>query len=603
MISILRTDFYKATHLMQYREDITHFTSYLTPRSSRFKSINKMVVFGIANFVNKWLYEDFNKNFFAKNYTEIYNEVIDVLCNGLGYSKESAEKTYEKIYSLWELDFLPIEINGLPEGTMCPMQVPAIEIRSTDDEFAWVAQVIESLLSCEIWHPIISATIGLEYKKIAKAAFDKTVDNNISHMTAMCDFSMRGQESYDSAIASGAAFLTSFYNCSTIESRKYIENNYNDMSPIKVNGLTSTEHSVMCSDYAICDDERETYKRLLTEVYPNTSFAAVCDSYDFWNVVTNILPSLREEIEAHNGFIGIRHDSDEPVHALCGIETIDFNEIFPNDDDVINITDEAEFEDFIYEYFNDDKYEYFSDDKYDEKIFYITYKNKNRDILFDGVFKVFPEISNERGSYTDCKYYFIDSICIEKIKDTKTWEDKGMVESLYELFGGTINSKGYKVMNPKLKAVYGDSITIPRAKEIYRRLEEKGFAANNVSLGVGSFSMECLEEDGILKPFTRDSFSIAIKATYGRRIDSNSGNEIEFPIFKNPKGCEGKKSLKGLCVPYYKNNKLTVCQELTEQERYEMQDKTAFVPYFKDGNIVSYPFEDIRKRMEENCND
>ena len=38
--------------------------------------------------------------------------------------------------------------------------------------------------------------------------------------------------------------------------------------------------------------------------------------------------------------------------------------------------------------------------------------------------------------------------------------------------------------------------------------KDNGFAANNVSLGIGSFSMSCLEENGVLKPFTRDSFSV-----------------------------------------------------------------------------------------------
>lgn len=595
MISILRTDFYKATHMMQYREGITHFTSYLTPRGSRFKNIDKMVIFGIANFVTKWLYEDFNKNFFEKDSDEIYYDVMVVLCNGLGYSKEIVEKTYDKIYKLWKLNYLPIEINGLPEGTLCPMQVPAIEIRSTHPDFAWVAQVIESILSCEIWHPIMSATVGLEYKKIAKLAFDKTVDDNISHMTAMCDFSMRGQESYDSAVASGAAFLASFYNCSTIESRKYIEKNYYDDIPVKVNGLTSTEHSVMCSDYAIGNDEKETYRRLLTEVYPNTSFVAVMDSYDFWNVITNILPSLRNEIESHKGFLGCRHDSDEPVHALCGIPQFNFNKIFAFDSDVIHISDEEEFEDFIYEFMNDN---YPKVNKPFEAYFKYTTEPEDEGHdgeFFCGVYKIIPT------SY--CLNYDIEEheYDIVKVRESLTYEDKGMIETLYELFGGFVNSKGYKVMNPKLKAVYGDSITIPRAKEIYKRLEQKGFAANNVSLGVGSFSMECLEEDGILKPFTRDSFSIAIKATYGRRIDDN-GNEIEFPIFKNPKGCSGKKSLKGLCVPYYNDNKeLCVEENLIEKEREEQINKSAFINYFKDGRITYYSFEDIRDRMEENC--
>ena len=580
--SILKTDFYKVTHMQQYNTGITHFTSYLTPRGSRFKNIDKMVIFGIANFVNEILYKDFNENFFGKHWLDIYEDLIEVLHDGLYYSLPTIKETELKIKKLHELGYLPIELNGLPEGTLCPMGVPAIEIRSTHPDFAWVAQSIESILSCEFWHPAISATMALEYKKIAKAAYDKTVDDDISHMTAMCDFSMRGQESYTSSVASGAAFLTSFYNCSTIESRRYIRENYNDTKPERVNGLTSTEHSVMCSDYAICGDERETFKRLLTEVYPDTSFAAVSDSYDFWNVVTNILPSLREEIEAHNGFIGIRHDSDEPVHALCGIKSINLNKILCGEPEVNNFED---FESLVYEIVNDDLH-------FDE-VEEVYFEYKFKDITYKGVFDIIPYV--ESYDHKGREWIAYETTFL---REERTPEDKGMVESLYELFGGYTNSKGYKVMNPKLKAVYGDSITIPRAKEIYKRLEEKGFAANNVSLGVGSFSMECLEEDGVLKPFTRDSFSIAVKATYC--IYNDNGEEKEIFIYKDPKGCSGKKSLKGLCRVVENYEEIKVVQELNQQQYDALKPASLFVNYFKDGNVNKYSFKDIRSRMEDN---
>ena len=580
--SILKTDFYKVTHMQQYNTGITHFTSYLTPRGSRFKNIDKMVVFGIANFVNEILYKDFNENFFGKHWLDIYEDLIEVLHDGLHYSLPTIKETELKIKKLYNLGYLPIELNGLPEGTLCPMGVPAIEIRSTHPDFAWVAQSIESILSCEFWHPAISATMALEYKKIAKAAYDKTVDDDISHMTAMCDFSMRGQESYASSVASGAAFLTSFYNCSTIESRRYIRENYNDTKPERVNGLTSTEHSVMCSDYAICGDERETFRRLLTEVYPDTSFAAVADSYDFWNVVTNILPSLREEIEAHKGFIGIRHDSDEPVHALCGIKSINLNKILCGEPEVNNFED---FESLVYEIVNDDLH-------FDE-VEEVYFEYKFKDITYKGVFDIIPYV--ESYDHKGREWIAYETTFL---REERTPEDKGMVESLYELFGGYTNSKGYKVMNPKLKAVYGDSITIPRAKEIYRRLEDKGFAANNVSLGVGSFSMECLEEDGILKPFTRDSFSIAVKATYC--IYNDNGEEKEIFIYKDPKGCSGKKSLKGLCRVVEDYKEIKVVQELNQQQYDALKPASLFVNYFKDGNVNKYSFKDIRSRMEDN---
>lgn len=578
MNSILKTDFYKVTHMLQYRDNITHFTSYLTPRGSRFQSIDKMVVFGIANFVNEYLFKGFNEEFFDVEWPVVRNEVVEVLEKGLGYPQRLVNNTLVKIGALHNLGYLPIEINGLPEGSICPMQMPAIEIRSTDFAFAWVAQSIESLLSCEFWHPTMSATIAHEYAKIAKAAYDKTVCG-VDYKTAMCDFSMRGQESYESAVASGAGFLTSFYNCSTVESRYYIERNYVHGEKVRVNGLTSTEHSVMCSDFSLCGDERETLKRLLTEVYPDVSFSAVSDSYDFWRLVTEILPTLKEEIENHKGFIGIRHDSDEPVHALCGVKSINLNELLCEELKFNNFED---FENLVYEIVNDDLH-------LDDEEVYFEYKSKNK--TYKGVFGITPYI--ESYDHKGREWIAYETTFL---REEKTPEDKGLVEVLYELFGGEKNDKGYVVINPKVKAVYGDSITIPRAKEIYDRLKKKGFAANNVSLGVGSFSMECLEEDGVLKPFTRDSFSIAVKATYGRKRIADG--EVGFPIFKDPKGCEGKKSLKGLCRVVKEDGEFKVIQNLTE-EKYNAYQTHEMVNYFKDGKPVKYSFEDVRNRLEE----
>jgi len=589
--TIMKTDFYKLTHLSQYRPELTHFTSYLTPRSSRLKTTDKMVFFGLSNFCYKYLVKDFNETFFNVPAEQIKEEYYDALVNGLGYDREAVDKTLEKVLALHKLGYLPIEINALPEGTLVPMQIPAIEIRSTDERFAWVAQSIESLLSCLIWHPSVSATVGYQYGLIAKYYYDKTVENADSWKSGMCDFSMRGQESYESAVNSSLGWLTTFYNSSTVGARFEIKEIYNDVEPVIVRGLTSTEHSVMTSDYAIVGDERETYRRLLTEVYPKTSFAAVADSYDFWNISTNVLPTLRKEIEEHQGFLGLRHDSAEPVAALCGIETFKLNDWInvPAFDKHDHIEQEIQeyMADTLWEIINDN----FPKDCEDERLCRAILKTNFG--TFDYIYNIIPEMTSERGALTDSKYYYVDKYGVEFVRET-TYEDKGMVESLYELFGGEINSKGYIELNPKIKAVYGDSITLQRAKEIYKRLEERGFAANCVSLGVGSFSMEAIEENDELKPFTRDTFSIAIKATYGKTTD---GKELQ--IFKDPKGFSRKKSLKGLCIPYWENGELKVKSELDEEGAKNFEKISAFYPYFKNGVLYHTRFNDIRNRVEK----
>ena len=109
---------------------------------------------------------------------------------------------------------------------------------------------------------------------------------------------------------------------------------------------------------------------------------------------------------------------------------------------------------------------------------------------------------------------------------------KGVIELLWDVFGGTTNEQGYKVLDSHIGAIYGDSITIDRADEICARLEAKGFASTNVVLGIGSFTYQYN---------TRDTFGFAMKATY---VEINGeGREI----FKDPITDDGtKKSATGL---------------------------------------------------------
>jgi nicotinamide phosphoribosyltransferase len=184
--------------------------------------------------------------------------------------------------------------------------------------------------------------------------------------------------------------------------------------------------------------------------------------------------------------------------------------------------------------------------------------------------------------------------CVKVVTET--------VFHLWNIFGGTINSKGYRVLNPHIKALYGDSITVQRAEQIYEILEKNGFAASNVSLGVGSFSMHCIEEDGMLKPFTRDTFSMAIKAVYAEFTDEN-GNVTKMPVYKDPKtdreagGGNFKKSQKG-CVVVSKNNDGSYT--FTDGYNWDETDNeyNALRPIFRDGKmVVDDDLATIRQRL------
>lgn len=482
---MLLIDFYKATHDMQLPEHITKSVSYFTPRMSRVEMWDEVVMFGLQAFIKTYLIEYFHKEFFEKSYEEAVGEYERILDATLGKNAYSSEK----IKKLHKLGYLPIEIIALPEGARVPMHVPMFGITNTHKDFAWLPQALESLISAEMWHPMISATVGDSYRNIVNRYYEKTCDDTISRAKALGDFSFRGQECLQSAIKSSAGWCLSFLNTATVPTIPFLEENYQcDCTKEEVAfGAVSTEHSVMCSNYAADGDEITLLSRLLTEIYPDTSFSAVLDSYDYWNIIDHVLPQLKEEILNHNGCMLMRGDSGD---------------------------------------------------------------------------------------------------CVEVVTET--------VFHLWDIFGGTVNEKGYKVLDPHVKAIYGDSITIRRCEQIYRILTENGFACSNVALGVGSFSMQCVEENGILKPFTRDTFSSCIKATYCE-IDGKP-----YPIFKNPKEGGFKKSQKGCCVVRKDENGTYSYQDEFNWEEAVNAKDNELVTVFKDGVLVrEQSLAEIRDRLQE----
>ena len=507
--AMLLKDFYKCVHLSMINPSMTKSVSYFTPRKSRVDMWDKVVNFGLQAFIKEWLIDNFNETFFNRPEEEVVNEYKRIMENTMvkdGYG-------LEKIIELHRLGYLPIEIFSLPEGVEVPMHVPIFGITNTHEDFAWLGQALESLISAEMWYPMVTATVGHTYRKIVNKWYKRTVDDNVPCRRALGNFDFRGDQGLDAALKAAGGWMLSFVNTATVPAIPWMEEMYNcNCEKEEVGfGAVSTEHFVMCSnsafdiihnmndyEYKDIDPHRERIflKKLLTELYPNTSFSCVCDSYDYWNIVENILPTLKDEILAHNGCFLVRGDSGDCV-----------------------------------------------------------------DVVTKTVFK------------------------------------------LWDIFGGTYNSKGYKVLDPHVKALYGDSITVERADRIFEILNDNGFAANNVSLGVGSFSMHCIEENGQLKPFTRDTFSFAIKAVYAEFRDKD-GYIVPMNVYKDPKtdrdtGDGFKKSQKGCCIVCHNPSLDTYeyfdeCDWLKASGNIYNELKTVF----KDGKLIKEETLDtIRQRL------
>ncbi|PZR23684.1 MAG: nicotinate phosphoribosyltransferase [Flavobacterium psychrophilum] len=160
-------------------------------------------------------------------------------------------------------------------------------------------------------------------------------------------------------------------------------------------------------------------------------------------------------------------------------------------------------------------------------------------------------------------------------------ERKGVVELLWDVFGGSVNNKGYKELIPQIGAIYGDSITIERATEICERLKQKGFASTNVVLGIGSFTYQYN---------TRDTFGFAMKATYGEV--KGQGREI----FKDPITDDGtKKSAKGLMKVVKENGNY----KLIDQVSWEQEQTGELKEVFRDGKLlIDQSLAEIRERVK-----
>jgi len=477
---LLLTDGYKVDHRRQYPKKTTLVYSNWTPRKSRIEGIEEVTFFGLQYFIKKYIIEEFNNNFFSKPKEEVITAYAKRIDNYLGENSVGTDH----IAALHDLGYIPMVFKALPEGVSVPIRVPMFTMYNTLPEFFWLTNYFETILSTTVWLPCNSATLARQYRIILDKYAEET--SSVPEFVDFQghDFSMRGMAALEAALISGAGHLLSFTGTDTIPAIDFLERYYNADSTKEFIGgsVAATEHSVMSmgTDSA----EQETFKRLISEVYPNGIVSVVSDTWDLWKVLTEYIPNLKEDILARDGKVVIRPDSGDPVKIICGD---------PNSKD-INV-------------------------------------------------------------------------------------NKGVVQLLWDTFGGHINEKGYKELDSHIGAIYGDSITIERATQICEGLKKNGFASTNVVLGIGSFTYQYN---------TRDTFGFAMKATYGE-VDG-----LGRDIYKDPITDDGtKKSARGLI----KITKEKGTYKLTDRVSWDEEKEGELKEVFRDGKmLVDLSLADVRAR-------
>ena len=461
--AMFATDGYKLDHRRQYVEGIQRVYSNWTARGSRIDGVNEVTFVGLQYAIKRVLMEDFEA-FFAADVDEVCAEYQRMLDNFLGPNEIGTDH----IRALHNLGYIPLEFKALPEGTAVPLRVPMFTVENTHPEFFWLTNYFETILSNMLWMLMTSATNAARIRRLIDSFAMQTTGTTEGVGFQGHDFSMRGMAGPDAAILSGMGHLVAFTGTETVP-------------------VPATEHSVMCAGGK--ESERETFERLL-DLYPTGIVSIVSDTWDFWGVMTNHLPALKDKIMSRDGKLVVRPDSGDPADIICGVNS-----------------------------------------RLDE---------------------------DELGAFSEAQ-------C------------KGAIELLWDEFGGTVNEQGYKVLDPHVGLIYGDSMNYERIKDICERLEAKGFATSCVVFGLGSYGYQYQ---------TRDTFMFAMKATW---VEINGEG---LAIFKDPKTDNGtKRSAKGRLAVIEGPDGLTLIDDATAEQEAE----SLLTPVWRDGKFLKrLSFDEVR---------
>jgi len=436
---------------------------------------------------------------------------------------------------------------------------------NTIDGYAWLGLYLETLVSKLSWQLPLAATIGYEFKKNAVEWVTKTDPENLWLADYMChDFHSRGGNPFTS-IAVGLGHAMSNSGSDTLNvipaSRYYYDVDDNE---VVINSVLASEHSVTCTGIFYYEKKLRAGK-LDHEIKAYYDFDAPCDGSieqpDYLAIAE--LLNLRDWLlKFPTGLLSVVSDTMDLwkliTHVLPRLKDLIMARdgklvIRPDSGDPVDITCGLE-------------------------------NKEGHEIIFrDGV----QRLKNYETSQT---------------KEVSDAEVKGVIELLADIFGTVETSTGYKRLDSHIGAIYGDSITLQRQVEIYSRLAQKGFAATNIVVGIGSYTYVYM---------TRDTAGYAAKGAWFQTQEVKEptgygtypGLDIDsYNIYKDPVTDDGtKKSLKGMCAVFNdyeepEGDTLIVKQECTEEE--EAQGLLQVI--YEDGKFFNTQnFKQIRAKINK----
>ncbi|MGP5211919.1 nicotinate phosphoribosyltransferase [Psychrobacter alimentarius] len=297
---ILNSDSYKTSHWVQYPSGSEYLSSYIEARKGDYD----VVFFGLQAFIKEYLS------------TPITHQDIDeaemvIQAHGLTFNRAGWERLVEK-----HGGYLPLRIEGIPEGSIVPVSNVVCQVINTDPEFYWLPSYIETALLRAIWYPSTVASVSRYCKEIIRQALEKSADNTESLPFRLHDFGARGASSQESVALGSLAHLVNFSGTDSMTALVAASRWYQMGKDMPAFSIPAAEHSTMTAWGR--NGETAAFANMIEQFGgKDKAFSVVSDSYDLWNAIDNIWGgSLKEDVKNMGGTLVIRPDSGEPTKVV-----------------------------------------------------------------------------------------------------------------------------------------------------------------------------------------------------------------------------------------------------------------------------------------------
>lgn len=413
-------------HLADIGHADCHKMLYLIPDCKENESNKHLVSFGFQGFCKEYLLDKFCNYFFEEGWQELLKE-LQVLNDYLNID----DSIVDRLKNLHDLCYIPLKITALSEGAGCKVGEPIAKVECTLNGFEWLVDSMGEMLADELLYPIKVASLGCDYRNIIQKYYEKTSEASIDGAFSGFGF----KEPHGDVQLYSAALLASFTHTSDVHGISYCKEYYN----LGKDGSSYEKVAPYVKSGSI-----EELLEILTTTYPKGSIHIELASRNLWDEVNKFKDSrVKDAILNREGTVYLvvsRYDT-ESVLCGCGAQAIVG-------------TDLLYLQDYCLKHGNG------------------FYPCKIENTGIDEYYSILVI----DGS--------IEDMSRVEMRDA----DLGLLEILWNTYGGTVNSKGFKVLDSHIRIgyisdyIYWEEDYIPKMCT---------FSADNVVFSVGGYINGC----------------------------------------------------------------------------------------------------------------